>query len=380
MKVLVVVEDIGRTAPGIVFERLIRELSRRCQVDLIVSEYCPSLKLDNVSEISIVKKKYVHPKLSFLFFSIFTLDFTDFAWCRKILKRIENKNKYDIVFSLIASSRMTSLIVSHLFKNSSVKRVVYSVDAIPAPKWWSGSELHYNVFLRMMKKYLSRIDLLFLSNGQMMQYMKNILSSKNNMEYEVLYTPSTEGLKYFQYVKCETYNFVYTGGIYGPRKASYLLAGFKKLLEKYPNSKLQFVGSRISNDILIQYDNDFLRCIEIIPRVDDLDPFYEKAVALIDIDADVDNDVFISSKMSNYLVVNRLIISETGRNSPSRNLFKGIDSIMQCDHDSEQLYNAMKKAIEMEKNVNVYADRNDVIRLFSVKDIVDKLMNIFQSL
>lgn len=41
----------------------------------------------------------------------------------------------------------------------------------------------------------------------------------------------------------------------------------------------------------------------------------------IDIYADIENDVFLSSKMSSYLLCDRPIICETGVNSPSRHVF-----------------------------------------------------------
>jgi hypothetical protein len=36
----------------------------------------------------------------------------------------------------------------------------------------------------------------------------------------------------------------------------------------------------------------------------------------VDIDADIENDVFISSKFFNYLMINRKILCITGKNSP----------------------------------------------------------------
>ena len=225
----------------------------------------------------------------------------------------------------------------------------------------------------MMNKYLKCADVFFLSTKQMAEFAIKTLSIKKTI-VDYLHTPAVEP-RFFPHVSHKTFNFVYTGSIYLARKADYLLKGFEKLLESYPNSKLQFVGAYIHGQTLNQCDAQVLSKIEMLPHTDNLDPYYENATALIDIDADFENDVYLSSKITNYLMVNRPIISETGKNSPSRNLFKGINSIIQCDHNPQQLCDAMKKTIEMARTIQ-YDDRSEVIKLFDVKNVVDKLMNV----
>ena len=118
--------------------------------------------------------------------------------------------------------------------------------------------------------------------------------------------------------------------------------------------------------------------IEIHPFTRDLDPFYKNATALIDIDADLENDVFLSSKIVNYLNINRIIISETGLNSPSRHLFKEISSIIHCDHNSDELYEAMIKSNLIRSNIS-YEDRLAAIEIFSVEKNIEKFEKIVNS-
>ena len=165
---------------------------------------------------------------------------------------------------------------------------------------------------------------------------------------------------------------VYTGGIYGVRKADYIIQAFIKLVESFPNSELIFVGSSIDQKYLSEQSINGK--IKTIPYTKDLIPFYTSATALIDIDADIDDDVFISSKMPIYLMINRIIISETGKNSPSRKLFNGIKSIIQCDHDPEQLFRAMCNSIELKNNIS-FDDRNEIIKLFQIENIIVQLDN-----
>ena len=93
----------------------------------------------------------------------------------------------------------------------------------------------------------------------------------------------------------------------------------------------------------------------------------------------MENDIFLSSKMSSYLMINRIIITETGLNSPSRHLFKGISSIIQCEHNADQLYNAMRSAIEMKETIT-FDDRKAISQLFKIENIIGELTKSLESL
>jgi hypothetical protein len=223
-----------------------------------------------------------------------------------------------------------------------------------------------------MAKYLHHVNAFFTTNDQMLNYQFKTFIPKEHLITNVIYNPGLDKIKEFPKSDQIINNFVYTGGIYGPRKAEYLMEGFEKLLEIYPDSKLVFVGSQLSTISLAKLKPETLNKIDIISFTRDLDPYYSCAVALIDIDGDIDNDVFISSKITNYIMLNRIIISQTGINSPSRHLFKNIDSIIQCDHDSDQLCEAMQKSIIMRNSIS-FADRNAIIKLFQLENIVDQM-------
>ena len=76
-------------------------------------------------------------------------------------------------------------------------------------------------------------------------------------------------------------------------------------------------------------------------------------------------------------MVDRFIISETGTNSPSRKLFNGIPSILQCGHDPTELYNGMGYSI-INKNNLCTKDRAEVISKFSIGNITDNFMTHFK--
>lgn len=374
MKLLIITPCVGRNASGFVFEKIIRELSKYNEIDVLTYDYSPMNSLNDVREIIVSKKKYIHPRIVKGLISLLNVDPFDFYWTRNIKKLLQEKNKtYDLVFSFLHSHQYTPLIAGiDLASYFNSKLAVYTIDALP-PRGWEENKFYFKAVEKMIHKYLSKVDALFSSNEIMLEYQLSLLKTNKKIKSGVIYTPAI--IDQFTYLpeKKDTNNiFLFTGGIYGIRKVNYLIEGFEKLLLEFPESNLIFVGSTIKSSLLKNYKSETVEKIKIYPFTKDLFPYYESATALIDIDADIENDLFLSSKIVNYLKVDRIIISETGENSPSRLLFKDVNSIIQCHHSSEELYLAMKAAIL--RNIETkYDDRVLISDLFSLEKIVEKL-------
>jgi hypothetical protein len=253
------------------------------------------------------------------------------------------------------------------------KWIIYSVDAIPAPIGWVNDGGFYRNLKIYISKYIERCDAFFSSNEQMLRYQ--LEGVKNPPLYNgVIYTP----IRDIAITSCEKTTsspvFLYTGGIYGPRKKEALLDGFRMLLNDYPNAQLLFVG--IGNNHNFETYNDLISTgnIRICDYVQDLSMYYNQATALIDINAYFDNDVFLSSKVVNYLTIPKPIISITGYNSPSRNIFRESKSIIHSSHNPHTIYQALLKSINM--NLDILKDRQIYINKFSAESIVREFMSV----
>lgn len=376
LKILIFAENVGGTAPGIVFGRLIKGLSYENEVTVLAANVELEKELPEVKEIILSPKSDIHPRIFTLLITIFGSSPYDWYWAVKSNFKLKKQvnNEFDIVFSFLSYGHFAGLVAGHNFSiKHNIKHAVYSVDAIPPPVGWLKYDHYYRNLRKSIGRYLKSVSFLFSLNQQMLNYQLKTFIPAKKLISGVIYTPGLNTRKIFLNTgKPVTNNFVYTGGIYGLRKADYLISAFRILLETYPNSKLQFIGTQFLPEVLDSINDLLNKQIEIFPYTRDLDPYYKEATALIDIDADIENDVFLSSKMPNYLMINRIIISETGLNSPSRQLFKGINSIYQCEHKPDQLCVAMKKAIEMNNAVS-FNDRDSVVKLFQIDNIIKEL-------
>jgi hypothetical protein len=374
MKILILVSDIGQSAPGVVFERLIMGLSSSHQLTIISANNNSKLNLSKVNHWYVIKKikgsTLIHkPMMSYFGFNIL-----DILWARKVFSYVKSleSNHFDVVFSFISNHKFAPLIAGYRISMAlNCRFALYSVDAIPAFGWPEESRYYLKVE-KMMKKYLNKVNALYSSNFQMLNYQLSFINNPKEVVSDVIYNPIIEKFNKYSIIKGVDYCFVYTGKIYGLRNPKYVLEAFEKLLLKYKNSKLIFVEAIIPKEFLSNLKIETIEKIEFHPFVTNLEPFYTKATALIDIDAELDNDLFMSSKITNYININRIIISESSFNSPSNQLFKNIHSVFQCSHNSDEICDSMIKAIELKLSIS-YEDRNNILTLFNLDNVINRL-------
>lgn len=369
MKILIVTDIIGRTAPGIVFERLVSELSKKHEIECYCTECSPSIDISQNVIVNIIPNIRVHPRISRVLIQILKINVLDYFWARKCSRKIHDS--YDFVFSLISSCHCNGLVAGNMLAAKyQYKHACYSVDAIPAPLGWSMNNQYYYSLQHFIKNHLSKVDFFASSNEKMLEYQLSTFQPKKGLMSDVIYTPSPPSA--LNYPLSDNMLFLYTGGIYGVRKVNYMLRAFKLLLNEYPYAKLRFVGTVIAPKQLSMFTEQERRNIEILPFVRDLSHHYSQAIALLDIDADLADDIFLSSKIVSYIKINRPIICETGINSPSRLIFNGIPSILQCGHSDYELYLAMSTVVRNISNYN-YSDRDGVLNKFELSTILNLL-------
>lgn len=383
---LILTENIGRTAPGIVFERLIGEIALQhetvvvCLQDLTLGE-CVRDK----------GRSYTRPTQNSAFFtpkfkarlSRLSLGILGDDWSARLnaieLGRVFEQfvapvEKFDYILSLVSFRHTSPLLLAEKLVRAGVAsaNAAYFVDAIPAPLGWSSNNHEFRGLKIYATRRMERLDAIFSSNAQMLEYQVGLLPGRRPPISGVLFNPIAGEAKQLPLQQTRQYNFLYAGGIYGKRTAKHHLAALKKVLKYNKNVFLIFVGAQIQEAELSVLDDAEQAHVVFHPFTANLDPLYQEAVALVDIDADMNDDVFLSSKVTNYLQINRLILSETGENSPASRLFSGIQSIVQCGHDADEIADCMLKVIDKYRTAD-FDDRAPLIEAFSVRSVVDQM-------
>ena len=379
MNILCIANEIGRSAAGIVYETYIKELSINHNVYILTPGCTSFLKYEDIDFVLPQSTPNLNWRLCELSATIFGCNIVDRIECRRLLRtiNISNSPKIDFVLSFVSQQRYFGVMVGKaLSKWLKTKWVVYSVDAIPAPSTWDKSFIKRKNVEYVFRKIVKGCDLFMSANPQMLQYQLEILHNCAGHS-GVLYTPISN-TQNINNVRCEPSPiFLYTGNIYGLRRVDILLDAFRMFLKEQPNAKILFVGQN-SLDIFRNY-SDLIetKSIEIYGHHEDLMPFYEKATVLLDLNADVDNDVFLSSKIINYLPIPKPILCISGYNSPARRLFMKDKSIVHCKYNKNCIYGALKKVQSM---IVLQASREYYLKSLSANQLCQYLLSSVEAI
>ena len=373
MNLLFIAMDIGNTAPGIVFEKLLVGMCEHNRISLVspsvkLGKQIPSLRVLDTS-----KYIKIHYRLDKWLFTLLGFSIFDYIWSLLQYARLKKMDlrDNDALVLFISSGNYAPLFLGRkLRKYLGIKQIVYSVDAIPAPIGWSKNDVFYRRVKKFIKNKLKDVDALFSANSKMLKYQLSVIEGFNG-SVGVVYPPSSEVRS--DWLKTEahsTVTFLYTGNIYGIRKIDTLLKAYRLFADKYSCTKLIFVGDIPLDTLCEHLDLIEDKRIEVHDFCSDLTKFYSLSDVLIDIDADMNDDVFLSSKIINYLPLNKPIVSITGANSPSRDIFKNIPSIIHCYHHTEEIFRAFEYLVDNDYLHPI--DRDDMINFFSQSVIVSQ--------
>ena len=254
------------------------------------------------------------------------------------------------------------------------KWIVYSVDAIPCPlPWFEGHESSHRHLTGHIRSVCEDADMVISSNELMMEYQRNVLGQRFSGRMDYLYTPiSTLCEDPSRRAAHDGLNILYAGSIYGLRRIDGLLEGFRRFLSDRPDAHLVFVG-----DVRKSYreqcrDLEASGCVEFHPYTKDIESWYSVADILLDIAADIPDDVFLSSKIISYLPVPCPIVAVSGDNSPSRRIFPDCDSIIHCHNNADEVYSALVSA----SNPGVVVQRKNFVEKFNARTLADRFLSI----
>ena len=365
MKILAICFQLGDAMPTIA-ANLLGQLVSEHEIDLL-SDCEPKCPIEGIRECYTLP--YPTKKVAWQrrFIRWFGATPVSNCWSRKAVKMVARD--YDVVISFLNNVNLTSIVAGkRIAKQLGCKFAIYTVDAFPAPGGWIRKRSEFRGKKWISQRIFSAADLVAASNSHMLEYQLSLCKPSVTRMGVTLLTPSP--ICRYEYPVSEELVLLYTGNFYGLRNPSHFLRAFKRLLKVYPEAKFMVVGRdtklRGVESILTEEERQH---IEEGEYTTDLAPYFRRAKILVDIDADRVKDPFLSSKITSYLKINRVILSETGRITPSREMFAGLNTVVQCDHNEESLYEGMLRAIEVADSAPDYSERDALIEEFSVERV-----------
>ena len=247
---------------------------------------------------------------------------------------------------------------------------------MPSPLPWLGGDtiLHCKIS-RRIASLCAGADMFILSNPMMIGYQKSVMPAfKGGWDY--LFTPYRPLSESFEKVPHDGFNLLYAGSLYGLRRIDSLVEAFRRFLTIRPDATLYFVGERAPG--YEKFAGELLESGRIVFRepTGRIDEYYAKADCLIDLAADIPDDVFLSSKVICYLPYKIPILAISGENSPVSQIMKDVPSIVQCWNYDDGIYEALLKVLE----VRDFSDRKELLEAFSPETVCDRFKTIISRL
>lgn len=376
MKILIICSGVD----GAIFDiyvRIANGLAEYADVDILTDNFRikPSERVREVYKVKYTRiMRKIYRRTLRYFGSLPTCE----HWAKRALKQIASD--YDLVMAVSASVPLTPIVAGrYIAAKLGCKFGVYAVDAIPAPGGWT-APMEFRGKTKIIKRCYSQADYVASSNGHMLAYQLTTFDHKPGLISNVLFTPSSS--QRHEYPMSNEDVLLYTGSIYGLRNPSYMLDAFRRLLKVRPNAQLVLAGSRLKRRyehyLRKTYNEEEMLHIHIPPSTSNLEPLYRRAKVLVDMDGDRDCDPFMSSKVIVYMSVNRIILTETGSDTPSRKLFANMHTVVQADHSADSMYEGMLRALELAEQEQDFTEREPLIVEFSAKHVCKVLWNDLQ--
>ena len=382
VKVLAVCENIGKSATGLVVESIFKYLEENSTISLTIlcNHNLSDIEFSDLVQVSYPKQKIdLKYKLSLI---VFRKEPNANEWVKTAFKEVKDRS-FDVILAITSAYSIRSFQFAHYFgiKNN-IPYLLHALDPMPSVKGWGEHPILRSAIIRSVRPYYEHASLVSASNKQMIDYQCKQLKLKA-VKKSFFYNPikfhgdaiEIQPLKSIDPTK--EVKLLYLGTLYEKRYSEHLLQSVQKLNNEGINTSISFIG-QINDDSLMLKLTSY-SFVKVAPFQKDISDFIKGSDILVDIDANISNDVFISSKLNNYLSIPRPILSITPLNSPSENLIKDCkNSIKTAQHNIEEIYTAINNLLATD--LFDYSERTKLINELTLNSVGEKLIKSFYNL
>ena len=375
MNILVIVQEIGDNAAGLVTENLLKGWFNSNNDIRVI---CKSNANKSFSTDAIVKVNEMIPQRSAIgkiLMILTTKEWSVRRWVKKAMVTYEKvffEFKPQVVLAMSSAANFASFDLGYrISKKYHIPLALHAFDPIPSTIGWGENKYYRRAMASCVKPFYNHSTWISSTNQSMLNYQLDTVGIRDNKVTFVIENPSDQ-THYNLNETAKNFNFVYLGNLYNKRNPQILINAFSDYCIENPSAHLFFVG-KVSSNLTINIPIDARNNIHFEDWTDSPQKYIEQASVLIDIDADLENDVFISSKLTNYLGINRLILCITPPNSPASQLLATIgNSVLGCNNEELLILKALKDCESKSTSTLSYKDRKEVRNRLKVETIIKK--------
>lgn len=387
-ELIIIGVDVKNESP---LDRFIMMLyENKIQFKLICNTYEGNLQQELVHSIKINRKLDV--KIAKAGIVLFKHNFLNFYFQIKAIAYIseyidKNKNNY-ILLPYLHMGDFTPLHVAEkVNENKNCQIWIHTVDPLPSVIGWGEKQIFRKAVVKTIQSAFDKASFFSANNPQMTDYQTKLMKFKGHTftMYSLSNIVQNSDVKLNQPTENKVV-FTYAGSFYGKRTPDQLIYSFASILDNNPNLNyyLEFYGNHSININDFKLSEFSMSRISIHGYVKNIKEILSFSDILIDIDANIKDDVFMSGKIVEYLGFTKPILVISPENSPTNQLFNGKShkcGVFISDYNIENLKNTIiKVASEIKYPTWDLKERDEVLKLFSPEQNLNIIKEVFNSL
>ncbi len=371
MNILLISYFYGEEASGIISERIACELAAQGQSVIVVTSSNYSKKHDVVKVIRVspvIKESLFVYRVVRKFFYI--LGCGRYIWhkgwqyqSRKEVRRLIKKQHFDWIYCRSTPFDANMVMVG---VDTVIPVLQHFTDPLPPEGAYLPKGASAKWLLRKAEKIVNKASLLSFGNEFMYSYQVSLLNKPIKNFFISYDASSSSELHFLPKPSNEVYTIVYLGNIYGARNPRPLIEAMEYLGGDH--LKLVIYSKRPRTGYIQE------TFVEYKGVEKDVFSVMEKADLLLDLDGDSLNQVYISSKLKDYLLVNRPILSITPQGSPSSMLLSGLKTARVVNNDFKSISAALNAMRNIDYQDVDYYERKKIINMFSPSEVVKEII------
>lgn len=378
MKILYICHKLGKTSSGTINRRVANELAKQGHEVKVISSIVYQ-KIDN-SNCELFEIKSLINRSSIVFrlvkkagriLQVSWFDY-DWLWIRKCQKRIDELFKIwrpDFVYCR-STPFEPFFLGKYIKKKYRIKVLMHFNDPMPAISEFPNKQRFISAMSRQMKDLVSYADKLSYGTKEMWKMEEVLLgidlSPKSFVSPDVV---NETQLKFFEKDKHNSFLLVYFGSFNISRNPLPLFTVIEQLRAEGANCELK-VYSTQGNEFKT-YDG-----VRFVGKSQDKDRVLSEPDVLVDLT--VENirggDVYVSSKLKDYLIYNRPILSISGEGCATRNMLKGLKTVLSVENEINPIKRAVLSMMSSNFSDNDFEEREELINLFDPTKIVKQVI------
>jgi len=342
---------------------------------------CNTLKssIDKTNIIECNKESDYNSKLTKLALILFNKDFGSISFEKEAIEKsnsIMKDSSPDVIISFVTGASFQPLSIgAKLAKRFDIPYMIHTVDPLPSVPGWGEKPIYRRAVIKTIRPFFNQAAFLSANNEAILDYQVDLMKFKGQSFWlPTVIERKTNSSK----TTNQTLVFLYAGSFYGKRNPKILITGFKEFLKSQPDAALWIYGNNKID--LNEYELTQSEKEQIVIRgfTTNIDAIINDATVLIDIDANVENDVFISGKLVHYLNTSKVVMAVTPLNSPARKWLNEVrDTVSVANYSTSEISSAFSNALEFSKELSshtIYERRNPFMSKFSKAAVLNRLV------